>query len=74
MHCPRSLLCTNECPFLLSTLLKLLVTLNLVTLVNMTGNKCVHFDNDDGGASDVNDDDGGDGDDDEGALAGQMGP
>ena len=45
-----------------------------MTLLNMTGNKCVHFDNDDGGASDVNDDDGGDGDDDEGALAGQMGP
>ena len=36
----------------------------------MTGNKCVHFDNDDGGGADVNGDDG----DDEGALAGQMGP
>ena len=70
MHCPRSLLCTNECPLPLSTLLKILVTPILVTLVNMTGNKCVHFDNDDGGGADGNDDD----DDDEGALAGQMGP
>ena len=32
------------------------MTAILVTLVNMTGNKCVHLDNDDGGGADVNDD------------------
>ena len=60
------------------------MTAILVTLVNITRNKCVHFDNDEGGGADVNEDDGGgdandndgggDDDDDEGALAGQMGP